>query len=178
MSPVSDSASQALAGQNAVPAKLLDGGELVLLAIRPSGWYVLLVSAPALVMAGILGAGTWLGGRGVGLAIPYQSVVTFCVAVACVRILIACFQWMGRLYVLTNRRALWISGVMRVEVLQCSLARIRGTRLSATAGEKAVGIGTLLFELRDDQDGPGAWANIAHPKEVQEMVGQAIRRAG
>ena len=177
MTPAGDPAA-ALAQESAVAARLLDDGELVLLAIRPSAWFVVLVSGPVLAVAVVLGLGAYLADKGFGPSAPYRSVLYFCAAAFCARLVLAAFQWVGRLYVLTNRRVLWISGVLRVAVSQCPLPKVRATRLSATLGERLVGIGSLVFELRGGQEPPDAWITIARPKEVQEQVESAIRRAG
>lgn len=175
MSPVSDSVPSALADEAVVPAKLLDGGEVVLLAIRPSVWFLVLTSLPVLAVAGLLGAAAYLGGKLLPAPIPHRNILYLCGALICLRMILAACQWMGRLYVLTNRRLLWISGVLRVNVVQCPLADVRATGLSATLLERTVGIGSLLFELRGDRRPPGSWDNISHPKQVQYQVESALR---
>lgn len=175
MTPAGDPTA-ALAEGPVVAATLLDDGELVLLAIRPSAWSVALASAPVLVVAVLVGLGAYLAGRGAALSALYRGAVYLCVAAGCARLIVAAFQWMGHLYVLTNRRVLWVSGVLRVEVFQCLLFNVGGTRLSATRSERVVGIGTIEFELRAGREPPGAWINISRPKDVQQQVESAIKQ--
>ena len=176
MTPAGDPTA-ALTEEPVVAASLLDEGELVLLAIRPSAWSVALMSAPVLIVAALVGLGAYLAGGEAALSGLYRGAVYLCVAAGCARLIVAVFQWMGRVYVHTNRRVQWISGVQRVEVFQCPLSNVGGTRLSATRSERVVGIGTLEFELRVGREPPGAWINISRPKDVQQQVESAIKQA-
>jgi uncharacterized membrane protein YdbT with pleckstrin-like domain len=84
---------------------------------------------------------------------------------------------MGRLYVLTNYRIMRVRGVLRVDAFQCPLRRIRGTVLTATFTERMLGLGSLFFEVADEQPAAAAWTYISRPAEIQETVNQAIRRS-
>ncbi len=58
MTPVADSANPPAQMDAAAAEELLDGGEVILLATRPSGWFVLLTSCPVLVVAGLVSGAT------------------------------------------------------------------------------------------------------------------------
>ncbi len=82
-----------------VPAELLDDGEAIILAVKPSGWFVVLTSWPVLVScAGVAAAaGLWprlFGGNLGGMA---------ALAGAPAEVLGAWFQRAGWPYGLTNR---------------------------------------------------------------------------
>jgi hypothetical protein len=146
--------------------------------MKPSAWFVVLVSLPVLGGAAAVGVLVYLTGLGLQGQAPQQAIVWLCCAAGLVRIIVACFQWLGRLYILTNRRAMTLSGVIRIELFQSPLARIRRTRLSATFLERLPGLGNLHFVTGDDETAsPGAWICIAQPKQVQETVEDAIRRS-
>ncbi len=160
-----------------LPADLLDGGEIILFAIKPSPWFVLLeplkwIAAAMLVLAlmphlcppSILGLSqlVWMQLILLGLG---------------VRVLITLMRWGSRFYVLTNRRVMTVRGVRRPSVWSCPLVRIRNTRLSATADEQLARLATIEFV--PDQDPPEIrrWTHVAHPVDVHAEIRKAISRA-
>lgn len=179
MSAAEDAAPTAPAPPVAmVPDKLLDAGEVVILAIKPSVWFVLLNSFPAVAAAGGVALfGYVLGKLGVAWMSP-KVVVTACATLALAKVLASCFQWAGRLYVLTNVRIMRVRGVFRADVFQCPLKQITATHLSASLPEKVFAVGSLWFEVQDSTAQETAWLHIAQPNDVHEIVREAIRRAG
>lgn len=156
-----------------VPAELLDDGEAIILAVKPSGWFVVLTSWPVLVScAGVAAAaGLWprlFGGNLVGMA---------ALAVALAKVLVACFQWAGRLYVLTNRRVIRIRGVLKADVVSCLLKNIRQTTLSATLPERMAAVGSLYFDMLDTDGTEMIWINLAKPYQVRDLMEQTIHQA-
>ena len=178
MTPMPESAAPPLAEESVVPAGLLDDGESIILAVRPSGWFVMLASWPVVVPAVLAGVGAYVLATWLNVGLPHRGIATFCGAAVVVRVIVAGFQWLGRLYLLTNRRLMWIQGVMRFNVHQCPLRNVRGTRLSAGAGERLLGLGSLLFLTTDEGPPAGAWINLARPVKVQQAVEEAVRRCG
>lgn len=158
------------------PADLLEGGEVVILAVKPSGWFVLLVSWRVLVGAGVLGGAAYLGEELLHVAGPYPAVLLICAAAGCVRVIFACFQWVGRLYVLTNRRVIRIGGVIRPDVYSRPLRQIRDVLLRPGPLERPLRVGTLYFDVTDG-DLDARWTCLARPAEVRETVLEAVRRA-
>jgi hypothetical protein len=156
-----------------VPEHLLDGGEVVHFAIKPSPWFVLLVSARWLATGAALivlaawspapiswkwylwQAGFWLGAARLGWAM---------------------LEWVSRLYVLTNRRVMRIRGVFNVELFECALDRIQNTHLTASVGERVMRVGSITVETASAA-GLGTWLIVARPLEVHEKLREAIRRA-
>ncbi len=158
-------------------AEVLSDGEVVILACRPSILFVLLVSWPALVAAAILLAAMLGAEKFFQVAPPHRH---WCFLLltggAILRLMAASFQWMGRMYVLTNRRVLRVQGVLHPLIFQAPLRKIRGTTLVASRGERMLGLGTLVFAM-DNVDAQTAWTNLAHPIAVQETVEAALRQA-
>jgi len=177
MTPSAEPANPPAEASAAVPSKLLEAGEVVLLAIKPSGWFVLVSSWPVLAVAILVTAGMYAG-RGVfDVAVSGRTVSLFCLATVCLRVIITSFQWLGRLYVLTNLRVLQVRGVIRVDVFACRLKDLRGVFLSQSPLERLVGIGSLFFQASRSDASEAGWVNIARPAEVQRIVNEAIRRA-
>ncbi|RPI58794.1 MAG: PH domain-containing protein [Planctomycetaceae bacterium] len=160
----------------AVPAAILNEGEIIILAIKPSPWFVLLVSWQVLAMAGLLLLVLWLAGTIFNLPAAVSSDMIFwiCTAAAGVRVFIACVQWGGRLYVLTNLRVLRIAGAFRADIFQCPLKDVQQVILSATLGERICGTGSLTFITR--QGRRDFWMHVSKPMEVQQTILEAISR--
>ena len=161
-----------------VPTELLDDGEVILLATKPSGWFALLVSGPVLGGAALVAAGMLLAGPAVRIgARARQGVVLICLAAACLRVVLACCQWFGRLYILTDRRILRIRGIIRSDVFACPLRDIRRTTASAGLCERLLGLASLYFDLEDGEGSDSAWIHLSHPEEIRQTIEEAIRRA-
>lgn len=160
-----------------LPARLIHEDEEVVLAIKPSGFFVLLVSAPLIFFLVVLVAGACLLDRINAVHLPIQAIAVVCMAVGALRLAVSCLQWLSRVYVLTNRRVLRVKGVLRVSVFECSLQRIQNTVLALSPGERLLGMGTLLFATAGTGQMEASWAMIAKPAEVHEIVVEYIHRA-
>lgn len=172
MSPSADQA-EAVEAQPTVPAKLLDQGEVVVLAMKPSAWYVLLVSWPVLLAAALVAiAACLLHSAGHG-----RMALVLCAAAICLRIFVACCQWIGILYVLTNKRVMRLYGVARVEVVSQSLLEITEVSIVSTALETPLGVGSICFAGRQGVLVEPTWTSVARPVEVKDAVNDAIGRA-
>jgi len=168
----------AIAQEKTAALKFLEGGEAILFVIRPSLWFVVLASAPFLVGATIVGAAALLVDRTSWLAMPpYVTAMLWMIAVM-IRLFAGSIQWLGRLYVLTNRRVITIHGLRRFRVSQCPLGRLRGVDLSVGPAERTLGLGTLSFRPADGAERVGEWVNLSRPVAVREEIEQAMRRCG
>ena len=93
------------------------------------------------------------------------------------RIMIACMQWLGRMYILTDRRIMRVRGVIRTDVVSLILKDVRGLSLSAGKLEQLLGIASLLVVAGEDDTPQPAWTYLARPIEVHRIVSEAARRA-
>jgi hypothetical protein len=169
--------SNAPAVELTVHPDLLQDGEEVILAVKPSGWFVVLVSWPVLAGCAVVAVGVYVATEVFRSDLPRQTVLLICLAVACVRIMLGCFQWMGCVYVLTNLRVLRIRGVLRADVFECPLKRVRETLLSSMFLERVMGLGSLFFILAGTDAPQVGWNHLSRPEEIQQTVIEAIRRA-
>jgi hypothetical protein len=178
MSPISPPASAALPAEAAVAERLLQDGEIVILAIKPSRWFVVLVSLPVLWAALLVGLVATIAGQAILGATSKNTVWAICAAAAALRLLLACVQWAGRWYILTNFRLVQVRGLFRTDVTHHDLVRVAKTfvHLGAT-GRVLPSVGSLLFDTLDGADRPPPWIHILRPAEIEEIVDQAIRHA-
>ncbi len=180
--PSAEPAAPTLAA--AVPERLLNEGEVVILAIKPSIWFVVLVSWQVLAVAVVAPLLVYVATETIGMHVPLAqaTVNTVCLAAALARMCLASVQWMGRLYVLTNLRVLRIRGLFWIDTWSCLLTQVREVRLSFMRLEHLVGLGSLQFftSQRHDAEAPAtlenAWIHIPKAAKVQEVVQQTIHR--
>lgn len=166
----------ALAVEEIIPAHLLDGGEIVYFAIKPSPWFVLLVSLKWVsVGLGIAVLSMWDAVPLPFSARWYLYQIGFWMG-AC-RLGWGLLEWVSRLYVLTDRRAMRIRGVFSVEVFTCSLDRIQNTYLHLSVPERMTRTGTITFQTAADGGGTASWRAVSRPLEVHQRLREAIHRA-
>ncbi len=176
MTPSAEPTSHAEAAAHLIPLGLIEGGEIVILALKPSGWFVFVSSLPVLGSAAVVAAVAYV----VGLYHPssYERVVWWaCAAGALIRMVAAVWQWLGRTYVLTNRRIICIRGLVRVHWTAAALADVREVVLAPSIGERLVGTGSI-FCLANPEGPPGlSWQTVSRPVEIHEIVLEAVHRA-
>jgi len=160
-----------------VPERLLDEGEIVILAIKPSLWFILFSSVKMvlLVLGGLLLLSLVEPYTGIRLA--RRPVCQVAAALIVIQVTVAFLQWLSRLYVLTNRRVMRIKGVFNVDVFECGLTRIQNTFMTLAIHERFFGLGTIQFATAGTGTIEAAWININSPLEVHEMVRRAINQA-
>lgn len=180
----SEGGASAAAGANAAPfrtslAALLTGhilrdGEIVLLILKPSLWFITFASmrfAAAILIVSIA-AKLWVSNAHVVGSILYAGAF-----VLAGRVMWAVLQWMGRLYVLTDLRVVRIAGVFNVEISDCALRKVGQTRLSRTFREKLWRLGSVEIAPIDDSCPPSVWQTIKRPAEVQAKIQATVERA-
>lgn len=157
--------------------QILQGGEEIILAMKPSPWFVPMASWPVLLATAAVAVAAYAAREGFGAALPHRVIYLLCVVGALARIVVGAFQWMARLYLLTNLRVLTIRGVTRADIRIYPLAKIQRTHHTAGPVERGLGVGTLAFEVPGEDLIEGAWVCIPRPHEAEEIVNQAIRRS-
>src|SRR5688500_8335116 len=118
---------------------VLRDGELVLLILKPSLWFIALAAMrfAAVVLIGIIAARLWLKPP---VALRAAEVGAVLIAA---RIMVAVLQWMGRLYVLTDLRVLRLSGVFNVDIFDCPLRKVGQARLTRSFRERLLRLGSI-----------------------------------
>jgi hypothetical protein len=171
-----EGAAPAQAASLHVAQELLDGGEIVLLAIKPSAWFVLFDSARWLMLAAALLIAGQVPGLPLG-GLSGPAIAQLAAALAVGRLGIAVLRWAARHYVLTNRRVMRLSGVYRPDILACPLVSIRNTRVQRRLHERLFRLGTIQFFFECPPAGDCDWHEIARADKVHEQVRRAIERA-
>ena len=160
-----------------LPADLLDGGEVVILAIKPSLWFMVFEPAKWIAAAALLLVCIPWVGPPVVLGLSQYVLIQLVLLTLGVRMLVSAMRWVSRFHVLTNRRVMSVHGVLRPHVWGCPLVRVQNTRLTASVHERVVKLGTLEFFTDEHPAADRRWCYIARPEEAHTEVRRAISRA-
>jgi hypothetical protein len=167
------------AGSNALAAlltgHLLQDGELVLLILKPSRWFIILSSLRfvAVVLICMLGAVVF-DERVPG---PASAAASAGLVLITARVLWATLQWIGRLYILTDMRIVRLDGVFSFNIFDCPLRRVATTRLFRSSRERFIRLGSIDIIADDEFGAYSTWQMVRRPREVHDEIRAAITRA-
>lgn len=159
-----------------VPGGVIHGGEIVIMAIKPSVWRPILDSAPWLVAAAFFAALLTVGNLsvgGLGTALSAQLVA----AAGLTRLGVAVVRWIPTWYLLTNLRVITVKGVRSPRVESRALLEIRNTYVQAAAVEKWLNMAAITFVTDHPHEMPLLWHSVARPNEVHQRIRRAIENA-
>lgn len=161
-----------------LPNGLIEGGETVILLLKPSLWFVLL--APLGTLAAIVGVTAMLMTGDVALTggVYSDEAALVAVAVMVLRLFWQFLEWLSRAYVLTDRRIIRVRGVLTVQVFECALGRVQHTEIVRILREQLFGLGTVTFSTAGTGGVEAAWEMVGRPFDVQQEVAKAVRRYG
>ncbi len=159
-----------------IAPSLLLPAEVIVFELKPSLWYVFIISFPVVA----------LGAAAVLLALAIEDLpqvvrhwgTILGVWVMGLRVAVALFQWLGRTYVLTDRRILEQRGVMNVTVECLGLEEIESSFVAQSAFQRVLRIGTIFFRCAADgrRRHGTAWEHVPQPKEVHGVIVAQIER--
>jgi len=152
---------------------VLRDGELVLLILKPSLWFIAFNSLGFALATASTAAALALVDHRMHDNFYFESALFVITG----RVMWAVLQWMGRLYILTDQRVLRITGIFGVEVFDCPLRKVVRARMVSTSREKVVGVGSIEIIPADEAVPSAIWQTIAKPKEILERLRAAITRA-
>lgn len=164
----------------AVLERSLPGDEVIIASIRPSVWFLFMVRLD--VAAGILGVCVlgliaaelqWLQIR------PVASALSAGVGLAAL-LGVNCVDWLCRAYVLTDRRVVRVSGILRRVVYEAPLNRVQSVTLHKGIRERLCGCGTIVVSSAADSSAGGSlsWYFIDRPEQASALLRETIRKYG
>jgi hypothetical protein len=156
-------------------AHILRDGEIVLLILKPSFWFILLSSLRFIAMSLIFIIASkvfdpQLPGR-------YREYAELGVSIIAGRLVWATMQWMSRLYILTDLRILSLWGVFNIEVFDCPLRKVARTRLVRNFLDRMLGVGSIEIIPQDESSAFGLWQTVGRPRLIREQIVATINRA-
>jgi hypothetical protein len=156
---------------------VLRDGELVILLLKPSVWFILLSSLRFIAVTVIVLSAIFVFDIDDRLHLNKLPIIEAGIFIIAGRFMWAVLQWTARLYVLTDLRILRISGVFNVNIFDCPLRKVARTRLLMVTRERILGLGSIeIIPLEEDWP-EGVWQTIDHPRQVHEQVVAAINKA-
>lgn len=153
---------------------VLRDGELVILLLKPSIWFILLSSlrfagvVACVVIATRVFSDQWAMNR---------LILEAGIFVIAGRLMFALMQWTGRLYVLTDLRIVSITGVFTAQIFDCPLRKIARTRLIYSTRERICALGSIEIIPSADEIPVGLWQTVSKPRQVQEQIVAAINKS-
>lgn len=152
---------------------VLRDGELVLMILKPSLWFIIFNSFAFAVVVAFIAVILAVVDHRMHDHFYFEAAVFFIAG----RLMFAVLQWMGRLYILTDLRVLRITGIFGVEIFDCPLRKVVRARLVSASREKLVGVGSIEIIPSDENIPTAVWQTIAKPHEIYQRLQAAINRA-
>lgn len=160
-----------------LPAELLQPGEIIILLIKPSPLFILLVPIRfiAVVMLCTVLA-LQLQSRGFNLGLDRHDLIIAALAIIGVRLFWQMLDWLSHIYVLTDQRIIRIMGVLNVHVFECPLQKIQQTDLILPLIQRLFWLGSIGFATAGTAAHEAYWLMVARPLEVHKKIVETLRR--
>jgi hypothetical protein len=155
---------------------VLRDGELVILILKPSIWFIPLSSLAFVAATVALMILARLLGDRLPPVHPRVLLEAGSFAIAA-RLMWAVVQWSNRLYVLTDLRIVKISGVFNLNIFDCPLRKVARTRIFSPARERICLVGSIEVIPADDSIPVGTWQTVSKPAQVREVIVATVNRA-
>ena len=159
-----------------LPADLLQPGELIILLLKPSPWYILLAPLGSLAAMTILILAAMVLTARLQVQIGHRDLFLLWVALVGARLFWQFLDWLGRIFVLTDRRVVRVKGVLRINVFETPLRNIQHTYALFSLRERFLGLGTIAFATSGTAFIECAWDMVARPLAVHREVVRALGR--
>ncbi|MEC9156722.1 MAG: PH domain-containing protein [Planctomycetota bacterium] len=160
--------------------QVLQDGETVILALRPSPWFILVdgswVYFASIFVALLL---AWLAHQPWSpVILPESQIFPLLATVLSIRIVWKFLDWANRVYVLTDQRIMRRRGVIQYSLIEAPLDRIQHSAIFTRVVERVLGLGTIGFATAGSGRFEVIWEMIANPIEIHRKVNDAIDRYG
>jgi hypothetical protein len=159
-----------------LPADLLQPGEIVILFLKPSPWYILLAPLGSLAATTILVLLAIVISDRFNLRISQRDLVLLGIGLVGVRLFWQFLEWLSRIYVLTDRRIIRVKGVLRVQVFETPLKQVQHTYALFSIRERLFGLGTMAFTTAGTAFIEATWEMVARPLQVHKQIVQTLNR--
>ena len=155
-----------------VPSGLLDAGESVVLAFKPSLLSILFFSWRTVVMTFVAAViAVWLTDQAGLSQAPWRPWIgRIAVVIVIVRFGLAILQWACRHYILTDRRVIRIRGVLTVDIFQSTLTRLQNTFVTMTLIQRVLGLGDVAFATAGTGFIEAVWSYCRNPLAIHHAV--------
>lgn len=155
--------------------RIIQDGELILLVLKPSIWFIPISMLKFAAVVFILMIAAILMDE----QLPGHSrmYVEICIFVLAGRFMWSVLQWMSRLYILTDMRIVTLWGVFTHDISDCPLRKVARTRILRSTRERILGLGSIEIIPLDEAVPIGLWQTVSRPVAVNEQIAAAISKA-
>ncbi len=159
-----------------LPAQVLQPGELIILLLKPSPWFIVLDALGSIAwLIAIVAAALLIDATGL-THVGRRDLVLLGAALVGMRLFWQFLEWLGRVYVLTDRRVIRVEGVLRIHIFETALRNVQHTSTRFSLRERLFGLGTLSFATAGTGIVEAYWRMIAHPLDIHRIVIQTLDR--
>ncbi|MFG0330026.1 MAG: PH domain-containing protein [Phycisphaerales bacterium] len=163
-----------------VPVDLLGDEEIIIFLLKPSPLYIVLSSLGVLVAAAFI---VLLLAFLSQFEFPFVrwtqfDAIVFGALLVGARLIWQALDWWNQTYILTDRRVLALSGILRRRVFQAPLRNIQHLAVVVSIRERLFGLGTLAFATAGSDTYEAAWLMVPKPYTIHRKVMQTIDRYG
>lgn len=159
-----------------LPAELLQPGEIIILLLKPSPWFIVLAPLKTLAALAVLTLSFIVANSYYPLGVDQRDLTLLGIALVGGRLFWQFLEWLSRVYVLTDQRMIRVQGVLRVTVFEARLKQIQHTEMFFSLRERFFALGTVIFATAGTAFNEVHWQMLAHPLEVHQKIVQTLRR--
>lgn len=157
---------------------LVQDDEVIILLLRPSLLYVLLSALGGLAFIAVITFALAYMARLSWVGWSDTQAFMLGVSLCALRLGWQILEWYSRVYILTDRRIVTRSGVVRVVVFQTPLRNIQHTSVFFRLRERLCGLGTIGFATAGSDSFESFWVMIRQPHTVHRTIVDAMKRYG
>lgn len=158
-----------------LPTELLQPGEIIILLLKPSPWFILLAPLKTILLLAVATA--------IAAVLPLdraavanQQLVLAGLTLIALRLFWQFLEWLSRVYVLTDQRVIRVMGVLRISIFEAPLQQVQHTTLIFSIRERLCGLGTIGFATAGTGGFEAYWQMVAKPYDVHQKVVQTLKR--
>lgn len=159
-----------------LPAQLLQPGEIIILALKPSPLMIVLEPLKQLTVIAFAAAIFATAAQYLGRPELATKVLLGGLAIITARIFWECLEWLSRVYVLTDRRVIRVAGVLRVAVFEAGLEQVQHTEVLLSLRERLFNLGTIAFSTAGTATSEAYWRMVVNPLDVHRTIINTLRR--
>ncbi len=168
-------------------ASCVPEGEVIILRLKPHPLFILLsVLAPVMICGGCALLFRWLSARPIqvlrGPVLEFPDLGRLWMAPLAFAAMALCWQaleWCARTYLLTDRRVVRVSGVLRQVVIEVPLPRVQQVMMYRSFRERICGLGTPGISSAASGDLSFVfWNMVSRPGERTRVLRETIEKYG
>lgn len=150
-------------------------GEVVILRLRPSLLFIPLSIAGSLATILVIAAGAWWGLGALDEPLWGRRAMQVGLIAALVHLGWQHLEWLATMYVLTDRRAIVISGVLQQTMVDVPLRTITNMSIYRSIRERIFGLGTLGFDTAGGPFTEIGWRMLRRPHTLMDRVREVMK---